>query len=98
MVNRLKHTLRRAALEDQLHHHLGLSAGSASQLARLAGDLAGTALPGATSEQLQDGFFRIMFEHGHAQLLSRVAIESPEFTVALTRFIASESLEDQRAA
>lgn len=98
MVNRLKHALRRAALEDQLHNHLGLSAGTAGRLARLAGDTAGSGLPGATREQLLEGFFRIMFERGHEQLLSRVAIESPQFTVALTHFIASESLEDQRAA
>lgn len=98
MVNRLKHSLRRAALEDHLHQQLGLSASSAAHLARMAGAMADPGLPGATSEELQTGFFAIMFEQGQAQLLTRVAVESPEFTAALTRFIASESLEDQRAA
>ena len=101
MVSRLKQTLRIAALEDLLHHHLGLSIGTARHLARIAWESARGQqldLRGPTLEQLQESFFLIMFYNGYSDLLDRVAIESPAFTVALTRFVASDALEDQRAA
>lgn len=101
MINRLKQSLRLAALEDLLQYQLGLSRSTAAGFARLAWDPSrgiAAGLDGSTSEQLRDSFFIAMYQQGNGPALERVAGESPAFKAALTRFIASEAVPDQLAA
>ncbi len=101
MINRLKQSLRLAALEDLLHYQLGLSQNTSAGLARLAWETrpewAG-GLQGSTNEQLRESFFIAMYHRGNAGVVDRAAAESPAFRAALDQFIASESLPDQLAA